>query len=141
MLRFLALLAGSLGVAPALLGQAQSGTIVGAVTDQAGAVIPGARITLVNEGTQFTRVAVANASGQYVAYSVPTGAYTITTEQQGFQKLVRSGVHLTAADTLTVDLQLTIGSVQEIVEVTAESPLLQSQTASVSSLVTNQQIV
>jgi len=124
-----------------LFGQAQSGTIVGTVTDQAGAVIPGARVTLVNEGTQFTRATQANANGQYVAYSVPTGAYTITAEQTGFQKLIRSGVRLTAADTLTVDLQLTVGSVQETVEVTAESPLLQSQTATVSSLVTNQQMV
>ncbi|MBI3471219.1 MAG: carboxypeptidase regulatory-like domain-containing protein, partial [Candidatus Solibacter usitatus] len=141
MSRVLAVLVCLSGFAWVLFGQAQSGTIVGTVTDQAGAVIPGARVTLVNEGTQFTRAAAANSSGQYVAYSVPTGAYTITAEQQGFQKLVRSGVRLTAADTLTVDLQLTLGSVQETVQVTAESPLLQSQTAIVSSLVSNQQIV
>jgi len=131
----------ALAAAPALFSQAQSGTIVGAVTDQAGAVIPAAKITLVNEGTQFTRVATTNASGQYVAYSVPTGAYTVTVEQAGFQKLVRSGIRLTAADTLTVDLQLRVGSLQETIEVTAETPLLQSQTAAVSALVTNQQIV
>ncbi|MBI1788317.1 MAG: carboxypeptidase regulatory-like domain-containing protein, partial [Acidobacteria bacterium] len=141
MSRVLAVLVCLSGFTWVLFGQAQSGTIVGTVTDQAGAVIPGARVTLVNEGTQFTRAAAANSSGQYVAYSVPTGAYTITAEQQGFQKLVRSGVRLTAADTLTVDLQLTLGSVQETVQVTAESPLLQSQTAIVSSLVSNQQIV
>jgi len=137
----LSVVALTLSGAPAIYGQAQSGTIVGTVLDQAGAVIPGAKVTLVNEGTQFTRVATTNPSGQYVAYSVPTGAYTITVEQTGFQKLVRSGVRLTAADTLTADLQLTIGSVQETVQVTAESPLLQSQTATVSSLVNNQQIV
>jgi len=124
-----------------LLGQAQSGTIVGAVTDQSGAAVSGAKVTLVNEGTQFTRVAVANASGQYVAYSIPTGAYAVAVEQAGFQKLVRSGVQLTAADTLTVDLRISVGSVQETVTITAESPLLQSQTAAVSSLVTNQQML
>lgn len=121
--------------------QAQSGTIVGTVTDQTGAVIPGANVRLVNEGTQFTRTALTNANGQYVAYSVPTGAYTITVEQAGFQKLVRTGIRLTAADTLTVDLLLTLGSVEQTVEVTSETPLLQSQTAAVSSLVTNQQMV
>jgi hypothetical protein len=121
--------------------QAQSGTIVGTVTDQAGAVVPGAKVTLVNDGTQFTRVAVATASGQYVAYSIPTGRYTVTVEQTGFQKLVRTGVQLTAADTLTVDAQLAVGSVQETVNVTESVPLLQSQTAAVSSLVTNQQMV
>jgi hypothetical protein len=121
--------------------QALSGTIVGTVTDQTGAVIPGVNVKLVNEGTQFTRVALTNASGQYVAYSVPTGGYTITVEHTGFQKLVRTGIRLTAADTLTVDLSLTLGSVDQTLEVTAETPLLQSQTAGVSSLVSNQQML
>ncbi len=127
--------------AAALYGQAQSGTIVGTVTDQAGAVIPNAAVRLVNEGTQFTRAATTNASGQYVAYSIPTGTYVITVEHPGFQKVVRLGVHLTAADTLTVDLQLRVGNVQETVEVTGAAPLLQSQTATVSSLVNNQQML
>jgi hypothetical protein len=127
--------------AGSLFGQAQSGTIVGTVTDQAGAVVPNARVTLVNEGTQFTRVTATNASGQYVAYSIPTGSYPITVEQPGFQKLVRSGIRLTAADTLTVDLQLRVGNVQETVEVTEAAPLLQSQTSTVSSLISNQQLV
>jgi hypothetical protein len=127
---------------PALcLAQSQSGTIVGTVSDQAGAVIPGAQVRLVNEGTQFTRVVESNASGQYVASSIPTGKYTISVEHPGFRKLVRGAVELTAADTLTVDLQLTVGSVQETVEVTERPPLLQSQTAAVSSLISNQQIL
>ena len=57
-----------------VFSQAQSGTIVGTVTDQTGAVIPNASVKLVNDATQFTRTAVANTNGQYVAYSVPTGA-------------------------------------------------------------------
>jgi hypothetical protein len=76
-----------------------------------------------------------------VAYSIPTGNYTITVELPGFQKLVRSGVQLTAADTLTVDLQLRVGNVQETVEVTAQAALLQSQTATMSALVDNERIV
>src|SRR3954463_10562913 len=86
-----------------LLAQSQ-GTIVGTVTDQAGAVVPGANVTLINEGTQFTRTTSANANGQYTVFSFPTGRITISVEHAGFQKLVRSGVDLTAADTLTVDL-------------------------------------
>ncbi len=124
-----------------LFPQAQSGSVVGTVTDQAGAAVVGAKLTLVNESTRFTRVATTNASGQYVAYSIPTGAITITAEMPGFQKLVRSGVQLTAADTLTVDLQITIGNVTETIEVTGTAPLLQTQTATVSSLVTNQQML
>src|SRR5262245_6413457 len=112
--------------AAALFGQVQSGSIVGAISDQGGAAVSGAKVTLVNEGTRFTRIVTSNDSGQYVATSVPTGAYSITAEMQGFQKLVRSGLQLTAADTLTVDLQLQIGNVQETVEVKETAPLLQS---------------
>src|SRR5712691_6193484 len=123
-----------------VFGQAQSGTIVGTVTDQAGAVVPNATVILMNYGTQFTRSVLTNDSGQYVATSFPTGRITIRVEHPGFQRLLRSGVELTAADTLTVDLRLTIGNVQETVEVTGEAPLLQSQTAAVSTLISNQQI-
>jgi len=138
MKRLVAFLA--LGLATAF-GQVQSGTIVGTVTDQVGAAVAGAKVTLVNEGTKFTRVVDTGATGQYVATSVPTGNYTITTEMQGFQKLVTSGLQLTAADTLTVNLRLQVGNVQETIEVKETAPLLQSQTAAVSSLVTNQQMV
>src|ERR1700689_2431615 len=85
-------------VAYSLLGQApSSGTIVGTVTDQVGAVVPGAKVTLINEGTQFTRSETANANGQYVADAFPTGRITVSIEQPGFQKLIRSGLDLTAA--------------------------------------------
>src|SRR5882757_8079643 len=76
------------------------GTIVGTVTDQAGAVIPGAHVTLVNEGTKFTRATVTNANGQYVAESFPAGRITVSVEHAGFPKLVRTGAELTAADTI-----------------------------------------
>ena len=122
-----------LSLASSLFGQAQSGTIVGVVRDQGGAVVPGATVTIVNEGTNFTRSLVTNPSGEYTAYSFPTGRLSVSVAQPGFQKLVRSGVVLTAADTLTVDLTLTLGNVQETVQVTAEASLLQSQTATVSS--------
>jgi hypothetical protein len=124
-----------------LFGQAESGTVVGVVTDQGGAVVPGATVTILNEGTRLTRSVTSNENGQYVVYSFPTGAVNVTVERPGFQKLVRSGIVLTAADTLTVDLRLTVGNVQETVEVTGEAPLLQSQTAAVSTLINNQQML
>lgn len=124
-----------------LFGQALSGTVVGTVTDSAGAVVPSAKVTLTNEGTRFTRTVESNQSGQYVAYSFPTGKITLTVEQPGFSKLIRSGVELTAADTLAVDLQLHVGSIQETVEVNAQATLLQTEDATVSSLMSNQQIL
>lgn len=141
MKRALALVATLAAAATTLLGQAQSGTIVGTVTDPAGAAVPSANITLRNENTGFQRSVVTNTAGAYVAYSVPTGPYTITVEASGFQKLERRGVRLTAADTVTADLRLVLGSVSEKIEVTSAAPLLQTQSSAVSNLVENREII
>jgi len=123
------------------LAQSDSGSVVGVVTDPGGSVIPNAALAIANDGTGLTRNVTTNASGQYRADAFPTGRITITVEQSGFQKLVRSGLTLTAADVLTVNLELRVGNVSETVEVTEAAPLLQSQTAAISTLISNQQIV
>ena len=121
--------------------QALSGTIVGTVTDSGGAIVPGVSVTVTNEGTGFNRTVVANESGRYVAPSFPTGSITVTAEQPGFQKLVRKGIVLTAADTVTVDLQLQVGSVEQTLLVNEDAPLLQTESATVSALLNNRQIL
>jgi hypothetical protein len=122
--------------------QAQgTATILGTVTDSSGAVVAGAQVTVVNVATQFTRVVQTNDSGEYVASAVPTGSYSVTVQKTGFERLERSGLELTAASRLQVDLQLIVGSQTETVSVTAATPLLQSQSAEVSSLVDSRQMV
>src|SRR6516225_653421 len=113
MVALTAFLTGS--ITPWLFGQAESGTIVGTVTDPAGAVVPNATVTITSVATGLSRLVVTNTNGQYRADAFPTGALTATAEQTGFQKLVRSGLTLTAGDVLTVNLQLTVGNVQETV--------------------------
>jgi hypothetical protein len=124
-----------------LFAQAESGTVVGTVVDQAGAAVSGAQVIVTHDATKFSRTVTTNANGQYVANLFPTGILTVTVEHPGFQRLVRNGIQLTAADTQTVDLQLALGNVQQTVEVTGQASLVQSQSAAVSTLVTNQQIV
>ena len=119
----------------------ETATIVGSVTDPSGAPIPNAKVTLVNTATQFTRVVQTGNSGEYVASAIPTGAYVITAVKEGFAKLERSGIQLTAASTLTVDLRLALGSQTQTVSVTDTAPLLQSQSADVSSLVDSSQML
>ncbi len=128
-------------LAGSALSQGIDGSIAGVVFDAGGSVVPNSRLTFSNEATGFSREVVTNTQGRYVAYSLPTGPYKITVEAQGFQRLSRTGITLGAADALTVDLTLTIGDVQQTVEVTETPPLLQAQTAMVSSLVTNEKIV
>jgi hypothetical protein len=123
-----------------LLGQ-DTATIVGTVTDPTGAAVADAQVLLVNVATQFSRSVQTSSTGQYVAPSIPTGSYQITVTKQGFQKLVRNGVELTAASTLNVDLQLKVGNVSETLSVTSTTPLLQSQSAEVSALIDTKQIV
>jgi hypothetical protein len=116
-------------------------TILGTVTDPSGASVSGAQVTVVNIATQFTRTVDTNDSGEYVASALPTGAYSVTVAKSGFQKLERSGLELTTAARLQVDLQLSVGNQTQTVSVTASTPLLQSQSAEVSSLVDSRQIV
>lgn len=118
----------------------QTGNIVGTVRDPADAVVPGATVRLTNVETQFQRVVTTNESGEYVASSLPIGGYTVSVEKPGFRKLDRAGITVTTALTVTLDLQLAIGSESQSVEVTGQAPLLQSQTATVSNLVDDQQI-
>ena len=125
---------------PSLKAQ-DTATIVGTVTDQSGAFVAGAQVTLVNQATQFTRVVETNASGQYVASSIPTGSYVITVLNTGFKQIKRSGIQLTAASTLTVDLKLSLGAETQTVSVFGTAPLLQEQTAEVSGLVDGRQMV
>jgi hypothetical protein len=122
-----------------VFGQAL-GNVVGTVTDSGGGVVPDAKITVTNAGTHFTRSLVTNASGGYVADSFPAGQISVTAEKPGFEKLVRSGVTLSAADTVTINLQLAVGNTQQTMQVNAEASQVQSQSATVSSLVNNKQI-
>jgi hypothetical protein len=129
-----------LSLAFSLYGQ-DTATIVGTVTDPSGAAVADAQVVLVNVATQFSKSVQTSANGQYVAPSITTGSYQITVSKQGFQKLVRSGVVLTAANTLNVDLQLSVGNVAETLSVSSTAPLLQSQSAEVSALIDSKQIV
>ncbi|MFP5208039.1 MAG: carboxypeptidase-like regulatory domain-containing protein, partial [Acidobacteriota bacterium] len=116
-------------------------TLAGTVTDQTGAVVPDADVSLVNEATHFTRAVKTNSSGEYVAYALPPGSYSITVSKAGFQQLERTGVQLAVATTVTVDLQLKVGEATQTVAVTGAAPLLQTQTSTVSSLVDSRQML
>lgn len=125
---------------PAALHAQETGSIVGAVTDSTGAVIPSVTVTLVNPATQFQRVVTTGTRGEFVASGLPTGDYTITAARVGFERLDRSGITLTTASTLTLNLQLTVGSESQTVSVSAQASLLEAQTGVVSSLVDSKQM-
>ena len=137
---FVGLLAFGLALA-SLPARAQVTTadIVGRVTDATGAVLPGATITIENVATHDIRTVPANETGDYLFNLLPIGSYTVKVELQGFNSQT-ARVTLSAGDRQRVDAKLQIGAVAENVIVTAESPLLQTDTATVSSLVTTRAV-
>ena len=107
-----------LGALPAL-AQTISGRIDGHVTDTSGGVLPGATVTVLNEGTGFTRTLVTDEAGLFTATNLPVGIYSITAELQGFRRQQKTGISLTADGRLTSDFALGVGELTESVEVTA----------------------
>ncbi|HMD35332.1 MAG TPA: carboxypeptidase regulatory-like domain-containing protein, partial [Vicinamibacterales bacterium] len=123
----------------AAVAQVTTADIVGRVTDSSNAVLPGATVTVENAGTHETRVAPTNESGDYAFTLLPIGTYTIKIELQGFSTQ-NARLALAAGDRARVDAKLQVGAVAENVTVTGESPLLQTDTATLSSLVTEKAV-
>jgi hypothetical protein len=103
-------------------------TIVGTVTDTTGAIVPGAKVTVVNTQTGFNFEGETNNEGYYYVPYLRPGVYNVTVEAQGFKKYVRDAIELRTNDQPRIDVKLEIGSIAESVEVTAATPLLETET-------------
>ena len=134
------LLAISLLAAVVARGQVTTGTISGIVADSSGAVLPGAKVTILHEETGITRAAVADAAGRYGVPSLAVGSYKVTAGMDGFQTEVRSGIVLTIGREAVVNFALAVGAVSQTVEVTGEAPLVQTTESAVSFTVQDQQL-
>src|SRR5579862_4137551 len=124
-----------------MFGQAgATGTILGTVTDSSGAVVPNARITVTNTATKVALQTATNSAGDYNAPALNPGTYTVVAEARGFQKEVIASFTLTVNQHARVDLTLKPGEVTETVETTAQAVALDTDTAELSSLVSQQQV-
>ncbi|HWC00564.1 MAG TPA: carboxypeptidase-like regulatory domain-containing protein, partial [Bryobacteraceae bacterium] len=117
--------------------QSERGTITGTVQDASGAVVPGARVTILNTDTNFSSQTVTTESGDYTAVSLPVGRYSVRVEKEGFRVALRSNVTLNAASTIRVDVALEVGTSQQTVEISAEVPQLQTSDAKTSVTIIN----
>jgi hypothetical protein len=130
----------SFGVA-AVFGQSNFGSIRGKVTDPTGAAVVGAKVTVVDEGTNATTSLLTNEEGYYNAEALRPVLYTVSVEIAGFQKTTIQKVKVDTSKISTVDVELKIGNVAENVTVTDDAPLLQTYTGSVINTIDQRTIV
>ena len=139
-LHLLVVLAFALNASQTLYAQVDSGAILGTVKDQSGAVIPGAKVTVTNEGTSFTLSTVTRSDGGYIFSPLRIGTYAVEAEFQGFQKAIRPHVTVNVQQQVVADFSLTPGQVVQTVEVTASTTLLQTQNAAVGQVVNSRSV-
>ena len=122
--------------------QITTGTVAGTVKDAQGGVVPGATVVLISQarGTR-TAPAVTNAQGDYVIANVTADTYTVEVTMEGFKTIKRSDIAVSGGDRVAVPaLTLEVGGAAETVNVSAEAPLVQSQSGERSFAVTTEQI-
>src|SRR3712207_5840061 len=94
-----------------LIAQTFTATLQGTITDATGAVVPNARVNLVNEATNVKVAVLADSRGAYLFTLLPPGSYRMTVEAPGFQSSVRSGMVLQVQQQANVDVVLRVGDV------------------------------
>ena len=124
--------------ASSLMAQTFRGTILGTVTDESGAVISGAKITVHNVNTGQDRSALTSADGSYSVPELPIGTYTVTVSQSGFHASAMSGVVVDVATERRVDVVLKPGEVSQTVEVSGEAlPQVETTSAELGGTLTS----
>jgi hypothetical protein len=116
----------------ALVAQSERGSIRGTVLDSSGAVVPGAKVTAINVGTNIPISTVSAPAGNYNIPQLPPGTYTVRAELTGFKELVQENVVVEVSGVTPLDLHMEVGQISEKVTVTTEAPLLKSETSELS---------
>ena len=125
---------------PKIAAQSVYGSIVGTVTDATGAVIAGANVTLTNDATNEHRTIITDVSGNYTFVNVLPGQYDIGIDASGFKHFVRRPIDVQVQSAIRVDASLSLGDATQTVNVTTESPLLQTQSATIGHEVEERQV-
>ena len=123
-----ALLLLAIGLLPSTrFAQTGAASLTGIVTDQTGAAVPGATVTATNQATNVDYTAVSNEAGNYTITSLPVGTYVVKAELAGFKTAATKPIAVEAKQIVRLDFKLELGALEETVEVTGESPVLQTE--------------
>src|SRR5262245_41955027 len=99
--------------------------ITGVVTDGQGSVVPGVTVTATNTATNVATEGVTNSSGAFTILQLTPGPYKVTATLQGFKTFAREGIELHTAETVTVNVQLAVGAIEETVAVSAQQTAIE----------------
>ena len=117
-----------------------TGTILGTVTDTSGAIVSNAKVTVTNTAKNVALQTVTSSAGDFNAPSLNPGTYKVVVEAPGFQKSVTNTITLTVDQKVRVDVSLKPGAVTETLEITAQAVALDTDSAALSQLVSQQQV-
>ena len=121
--------------------QFTTASLSGNVVDQTGAAIPGAKVTVQNVDTGFTQTVETGTAGEYLFTRLSIGKYKLTVEKEGLQTYVQSGIELEVSQTATQKIVMSVGAVSQQVTVTGDASLVTTQSAAISQVVNERQIV
>ena len=103
-----------------LFGQAYFGTVSGDITDASGAVVPGAKVTLLDQQKGYQFNATSDSHGRYLFTAIPPGLYSVTVEMNGFEKTVRNNITLNVNENVTANLALKIATSKQSIDVQSQ---------------------
>lgn len=124
-----------------LLGQINTGSIAGTVTDQGGGVIPGATVEITNSDLGVSLTLITNDAGAFVAQALRPGIYEVKAEMTGFKSAIRSNVVVRVQDRVDLDISLEVGEMTETVVVRETVAKLQTETAQQGTVIEEREIV
>jgi Carboxypeptidase regulatory-like domain len=130
-----------LAIALTAVAQENTATVAGQVLDSSGAGVVGATVTARNVQTGFQRTVTTNESADYTLPLLPIGSYEVTSEKQGFQKVMKTGIVLQIDEHARVNFALPVGATSSTVEVTADLPLTQTDSSSTGAVIDNRKVV
>src|SRR6202034_2769504 len=121
-----------------LLAQSPDGNINGLVSDPSSAAVVGAEVLAVNDVTGVQNTTKTNSDGIYVLPNRPPGPYRLQVSKIGFKTLIKPDIILTVQDSLAINFTLPVGAASEILTVTGGAPLMNTESAVVSTVVDRQ---
>src|ERR1700691_1455764 len=122
------------------LGQDATGRVIGTVTDQQGAAVPDAKVTVTNAATQIASATVTRDDGTFEVLNLPIGPYSVTVEHEGFNKVTTQPNRLEINQSLRFDVVLQLGAVSQTVTVESQTTRVETQNSTVGATVSGEAI-